>query len=275
MFFTQAQEKARAPMRHMRFPASIVAAGLALTSAGACGAGDPPPRPGYTSIARSRTHAVAPLLTIRKADLPEFKVTAHVAAAPEGPRNAHETNCVRVAIRKSERGRHAIAAVHTSKLAPVRAHVRSTWQQPLASARSEHLFANGGYQTLGAFSYVSIMPTPVAAQSGITEAKDLDQTCMEHALRGSLAKAHSRLAVRGVAVEPLSMGVKGADESAAYRIVVGYRGAPLVLYMDLIFFSYGQDLMTLTTYHASKPVPPAMDERLLSLLVARAKSHSR
>jgi hypothetical protein len=45
--------------------------------------------------------------------------------------------------------------------------------------------------------------------------------------------------------------------------------------MDSIVVAYGQDMVTLTTYHSSKPVPPAMEERLLGLLVARARAHRR
>jgi hypothetical protein len=61
----------------------------------------------------------------------------------------------------------------------------------------------------------------------------------------------------------------------AYQTVVGVRGAPLVLYMDSIAFAYGQDMVTLTTYHSSRPVPRSMEERLLGLLVARARAHAR
>jgi hypothetical protein len=119
------------------------------------------------------------------------------------------------------------------------------------------------------------MPTSAAARLRVAEDKRLDRTCLEHALRGRLAKRRLRLPVRGVVVEPLSVNVPGADASVAYQIIVGYRGAPLVLYMDAIELAYGQDLIELFTYHSSKPVPPAMDERLLGLLVARARSHSR
>jgi hypothetical protein len=47
------------------------------------------------------------------------------------------------------------------------------------------------------------------------------------------------------------------------------------LIKDSIFFSYGQDVVTLTTYHSSRPVPRSMEERLLGLLVARARAYAR
>jgi hypothetical protein len=71
------------------------------------------------------------------------------------------------------------------------------------------------------------------------------------------------------------MAVAGADASVAYQTIVGLRRAPLIVYIDSIVFTYGQDMVTLTTYHSSKPVPPAMEQRLLGLLVARARSHTR
>lgn len=119
------------------------------------------------------------------------------------------------------------------------------------------------------------MPTAADAKRAIAVAKNIDLTCFEHALRADAAKKHGRFPVRGVTVEPLSITVKGADASAAYRLVAAYKGVPLVGYVDSIVFSYGQDAFTLTTFHASKPVPTAMDERLLGLLLARAKAHSR
>lgn len=117
------------------------------------------------------------------------------------------------------------------------------------------------------------MPTSAAARLNIAAGAHLDPGCLERVIRRALSR--TRLHVRGVVVKPLSTTVPGADASAAYQTVVGVRGAPLVLYIDSIAFAYGQDLVELTTYHSSKPVPPAMEERLLGLLVARARSHSR
>lgn len=274
----------------MRIPASIMTAGFALATVAGCGASDPPAKPAHTSILRSRAHAVAPLLTIRQADLPEFKVTAHPATAQEAPEAVHETKCVRPPASQGASGTRGTRTVEHPRQpgrrgSPSRpgrrgarsqpGHRASPSQRPWASAKSERLSANGGYHLLGASSHVSIMPTSAAVRAEVAEAKNLDETCVEHALRGRLAKEHLRLPVSGVVVEPLSVNVQGADASVAYRIIVGYRGAPLVAYMDAIELAYGQDLIELFTYHSSKPVPPAMDERLLGLLVARAKSHNR
>lgn len=117
------------------------------------------------------------------------------------------------------------------------------------------------------------MPTAAAARSEIAATKNTSFVCIEHVLVSS--GSHKRFGVRGVTIEPLQMTVKGADASVAYRVVAAYKGLPLVLYVDVIVFTYGQDAFTLTTSHASKPVPPAMNERLLGLLIARGRSHSR
>jgi hypothetical protein len=125
---------------------------------------------------------------------------------------------------------------------------------------------------LGASSSVSIMPTSAAARLNIAEAVR-QQTCVERALRRAVAKGFH--GVRGVVVTPVSITVPGADASVAYQTIVGLRGAPLTVYMDSIVFAYGQDMVTLTTYHSSGGVPRSMEERLLGLLVARARGHAR
>jgi hypothetical protein len=200
-----------------------------------------------TSIRRSRARVVVPLLTIRAADLPEFKVTAHPAAWKEGPHV--QVKC----------------PGHRASLHPL-----SLW----ASAKSQYVSANSGYHALGAWSYAQVMPTATAARLEIAKAQRR-KVCMEHALRSALLSSAFRSDVRGIAVEPIQAKVGGADASTAYRAVVAARHAPLVLYIDATLFSYGQDVFVLGTYHSSKPVPPAMEERLQSLLIARARSHSR
>lgn len=226
-------------------PSMLVISLVLVTS---CGSSDPPrPRAPLTSITHSRARVVVPLLTIRAADLPEFKVTAHPAASMEGPRV--EAKC----------------PGHRVSSRPLR-----SW----ASAKSQYVSANSGYHALGAWSYAQIMPTATAARLEIAEAQRR-QVCVEHALRSGLLKSAFRSEVRGIAVEPIQLKVSGADASMAYRAVVAARRAPLVIYIDTTVFSYGQDVFVLGTYHSSKPVPPAMEERLQGLLIARAHSHSR
>jgi hypothetical protein len=262
---------------HVRLLASILAAGLVIATAIGCGADPAPVRPAHTSITRHRAQAVARMITIRAADLPEFKATAHPATAQESSEAAHQVNCARPAGRRglahrapsARRGRTARRARHSGH------RVSRAPRGPWASARSDRISAGSGYHALGASSNVSIMPTSAAARLEVAASEHLDQTCMEHALRAEVTKEHLRLPLRGVVVEPFSVNVPGADAGVAYRAIVAYRGAPLILYIDSIVFAYGQDLIELTTYHASKPVPSAMEERLLGLLVARARAHAR
>lgn len=237
-------------MTAMHLLPCTVTAGLVLTAAAGCASNNHPPavRAPLTSITRSRAHVVAPLLTIRWADLPEFKVAAHAV---------------------TQKTQHAASEVQC----PGRRHT-SGEQRPWASARSDRLSANSGYQMLGAWSKAEITPTAAAARRDVGEAARL-KVCVEHALRSGLLRSALGPLVRGITVEPIQVNVKGADASAAYRAIVATRGAPLVDYIDMIFFSYGQDVFALGTYHFSKPVPPAMEQRLQGLLIARARSHSR
>lgn len=259
-------------------PGRVLLALLAVPAAiagGCSGASDPPTHVARTAIERSRARAIAPLLTIRAADLPEFKVKARPAAAPWAIRVAGEAACVRLPHRPHSQG----TAAHSQGAVVARGARRGprrppSPQRPWARAHSGQLFANSGYQTLDAFSDVSIMPSAAAARLAVERASDVDAACMERALRRTLTKERLPVPVRGVVFEPLPLNAEGADASVAYRMVLGYRGAPLVAYVDLIYLSYGQDAMTLATYHASKPVPQTMDQRLLGLLVARARSHS-
>lgn len=252
-------------MRHVACP---LIAGLTLTAVVGCASNNDPPKAQapLTSITRSRAHVVAPLLTIRQADLPELKVRAHVAPAAD-LRLAH---CFR-----QNQAAHVRSSSRQVKIAHSRrsSGARPTQRRPWAKARSERLLANSGYQSLQADSDVLIMPTAAAARSQVAAAKDTDLSCISHVLVAD--QSQGRFGVRGASVEPLSMTVKGADASVAYRTVLAYKHSPLVYYIDSITFSYGQDAFTLNTFHASKPVPPTMNERLLGLLVARGRSHSR
>jgi hypothetical protein len=251
-----------------------MAAVLAIAVASGCGGTNPSPVPSaYTSITRSQAHAVARELTIRVGDLPEFKVTAHPPEAQESAKVADEVKC-RPAPKHQVSAPRSVAAPRPRAAQRGRSaeHRRARSQAPWASANSDRLSAGGGYHLLGASSSASIMPAAAAARLGVAQGANLDEVCLAHAIRRALSK--TRLRVSGVVVKPLPVSVPGADASVAYQTIIGVRGAPLVLYMDSIVFAYGQDVMTLTTYHSSKPVPPAMEERLLGLLVARARSHS-
>lgn len=229
----------------MRLLAFAMSAGLALSVAVGCASNSDPPkaRAPLTSITRSRARVVAPLLTVRAADLPEFKVRA----SDEGPEL--DVEC---------------AGHRLSAHRPVR------W----ASVRSRYVSANSGYHALGAWSYARIMPTATEARLEVAETRRR-RVCVERALRKGLLRSGSPSQVRGITVEPIQVKVNGADASTAYRAIVAARREPLVVYLDATVFSYGQDVFVLGAYHSSKPVPPAMEERLQALLIARARSHGR
>lgn len=240
---------------------AALAAGLALlAAAGGCSSSDPPPKLGYTAITRARARAVAPLLTIRAADLPEVKPASHPPSPLTRATIAADVSC---------------------------AHHPTHDQLPAglwASARSNTLVAGSGYHISGASSTAFVMSTPAAALSSIgqgtgprTEVRPgetvrLMERCVKHAV---LASVPSGLHVHGVVVKPLSMSVPGADASVAYETALGVRGAPLIIYFDSFDFVYGQDVIELTTYHSVAHVPRSVNERLLGLLVARARTHNR
>jgi hypothetical protein len=258
----------------MRVLVSTLAAGLMIAMASGCGGVRPAAvRPAYTSITRHQAQAAARAVNIRAGDLPEFKTVAHPSYERKTTKVADEPSCARPSkhggspprargARPRRTARHGRSSGHGASHAP------RAW----ASANSDRLSAGSGYHVLGASSSVSIMPTSAAARLNIAEAVR-QQTCVERALRRAVAKGFH--GVRGVVVTPVSITVPGADASVAYQTIVGLRGAPLTVYMDSIVFAYGQDMVTLTTYHASRPVPRSMEERLLGLLVARARAHAR
>ena len=234
----------------MRVLVSTVIAGLVIAIASGCGGGHPAAvRLAYTSITRHQAQAVARAVNIRAGDLPEFKAVAHPPVTQAGMEAADDLSCA----------------------SPL-GHRRSPSQVAWASARSDRLSAGGGYHALGAFSRVLIMRTAAAARLNIAESTHLDHACLKRAIRRAVA---SEFHVRQVVVKPVAITVPGADESVAYQTIIGVHGVPLILYMDSIAFAYGQDMVTLTTYHSSRPVPRSMEERLLGLLVARARSHTR
>jgi len=251
--------------------AALLASAPLLVATTGCGAGDPPTRLAYTSIARTRANAVAREITLRAGDLPEFKAAAHALDTQEGQK-AGELPCARPADRQGS-ATPASNAHGARTLDRIRPAAHGSALRPWASAASDQLSAGSGYHALAAFSSVAVLPTSVAARLVLSQAKEMDIACMERTLHRSLSKG--RLRVRGVAIQRLASTVPDSDASVAYQAVISSRVTPLVLYMDLTFFSYGQDVVTLTTYHSSKPVPPAMDSRLLGLLVARARAHSR
>lgn len=135
------------------------------------------------------------------------------------------------------------------------------------------LSAGNGYHALAAFSIVAVMPTAASAGLAVSDMRKTDLACVERQVRQEFTKGSSR--IRGVFVGPLPTRVSDSDGSFAYQAVITWRAIPLVLYMDVTMFSYGQYVVVLFTYHSSDPVPPAMESRLLGLLVARARAHSR
>lgn len=229
----------------MRRRLAWILCGVSAICWASCGSSDPPVQLPSTSITRARADAVARKITIRAGDLPEFKATAHLL----GAQSTHQA-----VVKRSCGGSRP----------PFR---------PWAQAGSQELSAGNGYHALDAFSGVAVMPTAAAADLVVSDLRKIDLACMEREFRREFTKGRSR--VRGVFVGRLPTIVSDSAGSVAYQAVISWRTIPLVLYMDITLFAYGQDVVALFTYHSSDPVPPAMESRLLGLLVARAKAHSR
>jgi hypothetical protein len=229
----------------------MLAGGLALGAWSGCGTGDAPPRPGHTAITRGRAHAVAPLLSIRQADLPEIKPSARLPVP---------------------RAREAIP----SELSCSRSFVRHRPPSGLwGFAASDRLTAGSGYHISGASSTAFVMSTSAVARATVARSPRgvrAEERCLRRALLRDLPPG---LRVHDVVVRPLSATVPGADASVAYEAAAGVQGAPLIVYFDSFHFVYGQDLIELTTYHSVAHVASSWNERLLGLLVARARAHDR
>jgi hypothetical protein len=229
-------------------PLALPIAGLAIATLAACGSAGLPPKAGYTAIVRARARAVAPLLTIRAADLPEVKPSARPPAPLARER--------------------AVSALTCGPSSKRHRPPSGLW----AFARSDSLAAGSGYHISGASSTAFVMSSPAAARGSMSRGVRAEEACLRRAL---LKDPPFGLHIHDVVVRPLPATVPGADASVAYEAAAGVRGAPLLVYFDSFRFAYGQDAIQLTTYHSVAHVPRSVNERLLGLLVARARMHDR
>lgn len=260
-------------------PLATILPVVVLVSGALAGCGGDPPAvaPAHTAIARTHAQTVAGDIAIRAGDLPEYKAKLKARTPLTGARIADDPRCARVPRRAKSRSRTAGArgggdAARRRQAGQSGSRVLRV-PSPWAFAQSQRLSAGGGYHALGAVSSVSVMPTAAAARLSVRAGANADRACLKGAIRRAAA---AQLPVRAVVVgpAPVPAAIPGASVTAAYRTIVGVHGVPLVLYLDSTAFAYGQDVIELTTYHTSRPVPPGMDERLLGLLAARARAHS-
>ncbi len=131
----------------------------------------------------------------------------------------------------------------------------------------------------GAQSGVTVQRTPALAASELQGIRGPRvRACLTHYLELLLAGREHR--VERIAPVSISEGTPPAAGAAGsfdlrIRTAIVVRGIPVPTYFDILGFVAGPAEVTLFTEGLPKPFPAATEERLYSLLLARAKAHAR
>ncbi len=149
----------------------------------------------------------------------------------------------------------------------------------LAQESSPDFKLERGILDLSVNSEVSVARTPAIA------AKELATIRSSH-FRGCLTRYLDVLFGEqdrpGTTVGPISIvqgtpPAPGARGSFGWRITatIATRGVKLPFYQDMLGFVYGSGEISLVSSGALRPFPAAVEQQLFSLLLERAKAHSR
>lgn len=238
---------------------------LALALLGGCGSGSQSsssrsgaPRAGPSSRAQSpptKTQAVAfaRAVNLTAADLPGF-----TAAAPQRPESEAE--------KRLEQRLHRCAG-------PVGGGAAE-----LAQVSSSRYRLRRGIVDLGVSSEVGVAQTSALAGRELAAiGSQRVRRCFSRYL--DLLLRESRF--RGAAPQPVSIATgtppaPGASGSFGWRITATFavRGIPLSLYVDILGFVLGPSRVTLVSSGALRPFPAEIQQRLFTLLLARAKQRA-
>jgi hypothetical protein len=148
----------------------------------------------------------------------------------------------------------------------------------LAEASSKDFKFEHGILNLSVHSEVSVASTPALAAKNLTALRGKHvRACLSRYLNSFFK--HS--AIGGARVSPVSLlsgtpPAPGATGSFAWRITATYtlHGIPIPFYFDILSFAYGHAEVTLFSSGLPEPFPAKAQEKLFSLLLARAEEHS-
>lgn len=247
-----------------------MAAGLALFLAGwsfaGCGGGG---HTSPTSSARAATSgdgapakpitklhaaAIAHAVNLRPADVPGFSVS-------DKETHGHETAAEK---RLEHEMLRCVGVLGTGKA--------------LAEVSSKDFKLERGIVMFSVHSEVSVAPTPTLAAKNLSALRGKRiRTCLSH----YLTRFFRDSAPGGSTVSPVSIAsgtppAPGAAGSFGWRISATFtvHRIPIPFYFDILSFVYGHAEVSLFSSGLPEPFPAKAQEKLFSLLVARATEHS-
>lgn len=219
-------------------------------SAGAAHAAHPR-SPANGTLTRSQALTFARAVNLTHVDLPGFSVAAH----KHEPETATEQRLERQLIRCAGAPRP---------------------RSPLAEVRSPSFEVKRDVLDLSVSSEVAVARTPALASGELAAIHG-------SRVRGCFARYLDTLLrsrrYRGATLSPVTIAAgvppaRGASGSFGWRITAAFavRGIRLSLYVDILGFVVGPARVTLVSSGVVMPFPAAIQERLFSLLLARARS---
>jgi hypothetical protein len=234
---------------------------LAGTSVAGCGGGSParkgatgarahgPPR---RPLTRERGLAFARGVNLRAADLPEFRVS-HEHARKTPAERAAERELLRCA-GSAAKGAHP------------------------AEASSPSLVFKHGLIDFGVSSEVLVSASPTLANGELAALHTARvRSCFSRYLDVLLRVQRLGTATRGkVSIQSGNPPAPGASGSFGWRVTATFRlvSVRVPFYLDLLGFVIGPARVTLISSGALRPFPAEIQQRLYTLLLARAREHA-
>ncbi|HYM44817.1 MAG TPA: hypothetical protein VES65_01480 [Solirubrobacteraceae bacterium] len=146
----------------------------------------------------------------------------------------------------------------------------------LAEADSKEFELADRRGDLGVSSSVSVARTPAIAAKGLSARRDAHaQSCLSHYLSRAVAAPGSGVSMRGLSVSSEKAKLPGTSGGIVLRTTanVAQGGKPLPISLDVYGFVCGQAQIGLFTTSLPVSFPPKARQRLLAMLLARAKAH--
>jgi hypothetical protein len=198
-------------------------------------------------ISRAQAVAFAHAVNLRASDIPGMQTSGQEG---EHHGNGEVARC--------------LGAAHTDSLAEIRS----------LSFKSKNASGEG----LGVQSEVTVLPSSAAAAREMAAFRTPRvKACVERIVERSLAKARTgRIAKSKPSFTWASADIPGTEGSYAVRVVMPFAnnetGISASYYADILAFASGPAVVELVADGAPQPNSSPSEERLLSLLLIRAKS---
>jgi hypothetical protein len=214
----------------------------------------PAPRePPSSGAARAKAQAFARAVNLRAADVPGF-VTSHEGEHHESQAQRHVTQELHECA-----GRQALA-------------------QGVFEAGSGEFARKASIARQGVSSQVAVAGSASAATEALASLRSPRvRTCLSRYFSKLLTHIGSQGAnVGAVTTKYGTPPAPGTGGSFGLRVtaIIGFRGIHLPFYIDYLSFVDGAGEISLLSLGTPVPFPANIEERLFSLLVARAKAHS-